>query len=44
MVLAVEEAKVKEIVHEIEQAGEKVYEIGKVIAKENKRLLMKLLT
>ena len=35
MVLAVEEAKVKEIVHEIEQAGEKVYEIGKVIAKEN---------
>ena len=39
MVLAVEEAKVKEIVHEIEQAGEKVYEIGKVIAKEKHRVV-----
>lgn len=39
MVLAVEEAKVKEIVHEIEQVGEKVYEIGKVIAKEKHRVV-----
>ena len=35
MVLAVEESKVKEI----EQAGEKVYEIGKVIAKEKHRVV-----
>ncbi|MEN2265373.1 AIR synthase-related protein, partial [Enterococcus lactis] len=34
MVLAVEEAKVKELVHESDQAGEKVNEIGKVIHKE----------
>ena len=34
-----EESKVKEIVHEIEQAGEKVYEIGKVIAKEKHRVV-----
>ncbi|MEB4790720.1 phosphoribosylformylglycinamidine cyclo-ligase [Enterococcus sp. E4-162] len=39
MVLAVEESKVKEIVHEIEQAGENVYEIGKVIAKEKHRVV-----
>ncbi|EML7216584.1 phosphoribosylformylglycinamidine cyclo-ligase [Enterococcus faecium] len=39
MVLAVQESKVKEIVHGIEQAGEKVYEIGKVIAKEKHRVV-----
>lgn len=39
MVLAVGESKVKEIIHEIERAGEEVYEIGKVAIKGKHRVV-----